>query len=190
MGGRPSVKPRRFSAGIVLFRHRCGADGQPVAEVLLGHMGGPLWQRRDVGAWSIPKGGYEQDEDPFEAALREYVEEIGVPLPDGEFLPLGDVVQANNKQVIAWAVEGDLDPEDAVSNTFELEWPPRSGRTQTFPEFDRVAWFDLDEARTRIVAAQARLIDRLAEHLAGSPGGSAAASAPPPEPAAEPAAGT
>lgn len=169
MGGRPSVKPRRFSAGIVLYRRRPAPDGEQVTEVLLGHMGGPLWQRRDVGAWSIPKGGYDEGEDPFEAARREYVEEVGVELPDGEFLPLGDVVQANNKQVVAWAVEGDLDPEDAVSNTFELEWPPRSGRMQTFPEFDRVAWFTLDDARARIVAAQARLIDRLADQLADRP---------------------
>jgi predicted NUDIX family NTP pyrophosphohydrolase len=158
------AKPRRFSAGIVLFR-RTGSTGGPQgvgqAEILLGHMGGPLWRRRDVGAWSIPKGGYEPDEDPFEAARREYVEEVGLPLPEGLFLPLGDVVQANNKLVSAWAVEGDLDPADAVSNSFELEWPPRSGRLQTFPEFDRVAWFDLDDARARIVAAQAVFVDRL-----------------------------
>ncbi len=161
-----TVKPRRFSAGLLLFR-RAGAPGP---QVLLGHMGGPLWQRRDVGAWSIPKGGYHGDEDPFEAARREYVEEIGVPLPPvppAAFLPLGEVVQANNKVVTAWAVEGDLDPADAVSNTFELEWPPRSGRMQSFPEFDRVAWFELDDAQQRIVAAQARFIERLRVHLAG-----------------------
>ncbi|MFZ0161313.1 MAG: NUDIX domain-containing protein [Kineosporiaceae bacterium] len=160
------AKPRRFSAGIVLFRRTGGPQGEGQAQILLGHMGGPLWRRRDVGAWSIPKGGYEPDEDPFEAARREYVEEVGLPLPEGPFLPLGDVVQANNKLVSAWAVEGDLDPADAVSNRFELEWPPRSGRLQTFPEFDRVDWFDLDDARARIVAAQAVFVDRLREHLA------------------------
>ncbi|MBL8929686.1 MAG: NUDIX domain-containing protein [Kineosporiaceae bacterium] len=162
-----SVKPRRFSAGIVLFRRREGG-----VQVLLGHMGGPLWQRRDVGAWSIPKGGYGADEDPFVAARREYAEEVGVPLPDdATYLPLGDAVQANNKKVTAWAVEGDLDPADAVSNTFQVEWPPRSGRMQSFPEFDRVAWFDLDDARARIVVAQGAFLDRLREALEpGTPG--------------------
>jgi predicted NUDIX family NTP pyrophosphohydrolase len=160
------VKPRRYSAGILLFRRPGPAVGQGedpagAVQVLLGHMGGPLWRRRDVGAWSIPKGGYEDGEDPFEAACREYVEEVGVPLPGGDFLPLGSVLQANNKQVTAWAVEGDLDPDDAVSAIFELEWPPRSGRTQTFPEFDRVAWFTTEDARLRIVAAQAGFLDRL-----------------------------
>ncbi len=165
MGGKArGVKPRRFSAGVLLFRRH----GSPGPQVLLGHMGGPLWTRRDVGAWSIPKGGYEADEDPFVAARREYVEEVGVPLPDGQFLPLGEVVQANNKLVTAWAVEGDLDPDDAVSNSFELEWPPRSGRIQRFPEFDRVEWFELDDAAQRIVAAQARFIERLREHLDGA----------------------
>lgn len=164
------VKPRRYSAGIMLYRR----SGSPGPQVLLGHMGGPLWTRRDVGAWSIPKGGYERDEDPFTAARREYVEEIGVPLPDvpdDAFIPLGDVVQANNKLVTAWAVEGDLDPAQAVSNTFELEWPPRSGRRQSFPEFDRVAWFELDDAAARIVEAQARFVQRLRDHLVGPPAG-------------------
>lgn len=164
VGRARPVKQRRFSAGVLLFRR----TGTPGPQVLLGHMGGPLWARRDVGAWSIPKGGYEADEDPFEAARREYVEEVGVALPDGDYLPLGEVVQANNKLVIAWAVEGDLDPGQAVSNTFELEWPPRSGRIQTFPEFDRVAWFELDDAAQRIVAAQARFIERLRAHLFGA----------------------
>jgi predicted NUDIX family NTP pyrophosphohydrolase len=154
------AKARRFSAGMVLFRR--SGDG---IEVLLGHMGGPLWQRRDIGAWSIPKGGYEDAEDPADAARREFVEETGLPLPPGEPIALGTVVQANNKQVIAWALEGDVDASAAVSNTFELEWPPRSGRRQSFPEFDRVEWLDLDDARQRIVAAQAVLLDRLREHL-------------------------
>jgi len=157
----PSVKPRRFSAGLLLYRR----TGDPGPQVLLGHMGGPLWQRRDVGAWSIPKGGYEQGEDAFAAAQREFVEEVGLPLPDGEYIALGEAVQANNKLVTAWALEGDLDPADAHSNTFELEWPPRSGRMQSFPEIDRVAWFELDDAAARIVSAQAAFVRRLADHL-------------------------
>ncbi len=157
------LKPRRFSAGILLFRRP--EPSQPSPQVLLGHMGGPLWSRRDTGAWSIPKGGYTSEEDAFDAAGREYVEEVGLPLPHGPFVALGDVLQANNKVVTAWAVEGDLDPADAVSATFELEWPHGSGLKQAFPEFDRVAWFDIDQARPRIVAAQAAFLDRLVEHL-------------------------
>lgn len=153
-----TVKPRRFSAGILVYRR------DPV-EVLLGHMGGPLWAKRDAGAWSIPKGGYTAEEDPFAAARREYVEEVGLPLPEGEFIALGEVLQANNKVVTAWAVEGDVDPAQARSTFFELEWPPGSGRTRSFPEFDRVAWFGVDQARPRIVHAQAAFIDRLVEHL-------------------------
>ncbi len=159
-----AAKPRRYSAGILLYRRTL--DGR--LQVLLGHMGGPLWQRRDVGAWSIPKGGYAAGEDPLEAARREYVEEVGHPVPDAPMIPLGDVVQANNKLVSAWAVEGDLDPAEAVSNTFQVEWPPRSGRMQSFPEFDRVAWFELDDARAKIVAAQASFVDRLRSHHTGA----------------------
>jgi len=154
-------KPLRRSAGIVLFRVR---DGRP--QVLLGHMGGPFWQRRDSGAWTIPKGGYADDEDPVEAARREFAEEIGHPVPGGELIALGEVLQANGKIVIAWAVEGDLDPADTRSNTFELEWPPHSGRRQTYPELDRVAWFTLDEAAGKAVAAQAALFERLGHALA------------------------
>lgn len=154
-------KPLRRSAGIVLFRLR---DGVP--EVLLGHMGGPFWRRKDAGAWTIPKGGYTSDEDAVEAARREYAEEIGHPVPDGELIPLGAVLQANGKLVTAWAVEGDLDPSSARSNTFELEWPPGSGRRQTYPELDRVAWFTLAAARSSAVAAQADLFERLDETLA------------------------
>ena len=153
-------KPLRRSAGIVLFRVR---DGVP--EVLLGHMGGPFWRRKDAGAWSIPKGGYDGDEDPEEAARREYAEEIGHPVPDGELIPLGAVLQANGKLVTAWAVEGDLDPADATSNTFELEWPPGSGRRQSYPELDRVAWFTLPAAAASAVAAQAAFFERLGEAL-------------------------
>lgn len=153
-------KPLRRSAGIVLFRLR---DGAP--EILLGHMGGPFWRRRDAGAWTIPKGGYTDDEDSLEAARREFAEEIGHPVPDGELIPLGAVLQSNGKLVTAWAVEGDLDPSQARSNTFELEWPPGSGRRQAYPELDRVAWFTLDRARQVAVRAQAALFDRLADAL-------------------------
>ena len=158
-----TVKARRHSAGVLVYRRPGSPPGE--LEVLLGHMGGPFWARRDAGAWSIPKGGYTPDEDAFDAAGREYVEEVGLPLPPGPYLELGEVLQANNKVVTAWAVEGDLDPADSVSSTFELEWPQGSGLRQSFPEFDRVAWFDLDSARTRIVAAQAAFLDRLAERL-------------------------
>jgi predicted NUDIX family NTP pyrophosphohydrolase len=154
-------KPLRRSAGIVLFRW--SDDGVP--EVLLGHMGGPFWRRKDAGAWTIPKGGYTDDEEALDAARREYAEEIGHPVPEGELIPLGTTLQANGKIVTAWAVEGRLDPADARSNTFELEWPPGSGRRQTYPELDRVAWFTLPAARDRAVAAQGVLFERLDEAL-------------------------
>ena len=153
-------KPLRRSAGIVLFR-RTGSEPQ----VLLGHMGGPYWRRKDAGAWTIPKGGYTDDEDPIEAARREYAEEIGNPVPDGELIALGEVLQANKKIVVAWALEGDLDPAIARSNTFELEWPPGSGQRRTYPELDRVAWFGLAEAATKAVAAQAAFFQRLERAL-------------------------
>jgi predicted NUDIX family NTP pyrophosphohydrolase len=141
--------------------YRFPADGSRVPHVLLGHMGGPLWQRRDVGAWSIPKGGYTDEEDAFAAALREFEEEVGRPVPAEHFVDLGEVRQAGGKFVRAWAGEGDLDPATAVSNTFEVEWPPGSGRLQEFPEFDRVAWFSPEEAMAKIVTAQAVFVERL-----------------------------
>jgi predicted NUDIX family NTP pyrophosphohydrolase len=124
-------------------------------------MGGPLWSRKDEHAWTIPKGEYAADEDPLAAARREFAEELGSPPPDGPWLALGDVRQSGGKAVTAWAVEGQFDPQTAVSNTFELEWPPRSGRLQSFPEVDRAAWFDVDTARTKLIAAQAAFLDRL-----------------------------
>jgi predicted NUDIX family NTP pyrophosphohydrolase len=153
-------KPVRRSAGIVLFRRR---EAGP--EVLLGHMGGPFWRSKDAGAWTIPKGGYDDGEDAIAAARREYAEEIGRPVPDGDLLVLGEVLQSNRKLVVAWAVEGDLDPADARSNTFELEWPPGSGRRQTYPELDRVAWFDLATAEAKAVTAQAAFFRRLGRLL-------------------------
>ena len=147
------------SAGLLVFRRTGGG-----LEVLLGHMGGPFFARREAGAWTVIKGEYASDEPAWEAARREFEEELGLPPPDGEAIPLGEVRQSGGKVVMAWAVEGDVDPEAIVPGTFEMEWPPRSGRTQEFPELDRVAWFGLDRAREVIVKAQTAFLDRLAEH--------------------------
>jgi predicted NUDIX family NTP pyrophosphohydrolase len=151
------------SAGILLYRH--GADD---LEVLLVHPGGPYFARRDAGAWSIPKGLYETGEEPLACARREFAEELGSPCPDGPVLELGEIRQRNGKRVTAWAVEGDLDAAAITSNTFTIEWPPRSGRTQEFPEVDRAAWFGLGAAREKLIEAQATLLDRLAEQLGPS----------------------
>jgi predicted NUDIX family NTP pyrophosphohydrolase len=145
------------SAGLVVFRERGAA-----LEVLLGHMGGPFWARKDAGAWSIPKGELDDGEDPLAGARREYAEELGHPPPDGPVIELGEIRQRAGKRVVAFAIEGDFEPELLDPGTFELEWPPRSGRRQAFPEVDRVAWFDLATARERIVAGQVPLLDRLA----------------------------
>lgn len=147
------------SAGLVLFRER--GDGR--LEVLLAHMGGPFWARRDEGAWSIPKGELGPGEDPLAAALREFAEELGHAPPGGPPIELGEIRQKGGKRVIGFAVEGDLDPAAVVPGTFELEWPPRSGRRQSFPEVDRAAWFDLATAETKLVRGQAALLERLAE---------------------------
>ncbi len=147
------------SAGLLLFRH----TGRGV-EVLLGHMGGPFFARRERGAWTVPKGEYDPAEPAWEAARREFEEELGLPPPDGRTLPLGEVRQSGGKTVTAWAVEADLDPATAVPGTFEMEWPPRSGRMREFPELDRVAWFPLGRAREVIVSAQSAFLDRLTEH--------------------------
>jgi predicted NUDIX family NTP pyrophosphohydrolase len=145
------------SAGILLHRVR---DGR--REVLLVHPGGPFWARRDAGAWSIPKGEYDEGEDPLACARREFEEELGAPPPAAEDLvELGTITQRGGKRVTAWAAAGDLDPEAVRSNTFTLEWPPRSGRMREFPEIDRAAWFPLVEAREKINPAQAVLLDRL-----------------------------
>lgn len=149
------------SAGLLLFRHTDGG-----LEVLLGHMGGPFFAKRDAGAWTVPKGEYEPDEPAREAARREFQEELGLPPPDGEAVPLGEVKQSGGKIVTVWAVEADLDPATVVPGTFLMEWPPHSGRTQEFPELDRVEWLGLDRAREVIVKAQAAFLDRLAEHSA------------------------
>ncbi|GGN35290.1 NUDIX domain-containing protein [Streptomyces fuscichromogenes] len=152
------TEPKR-SAGLLLFRH----TGEGL-EVLLGHMGGPYFAKKDAGAWTVPKGEYEPDETAWEAARREFQEELGLPPPDGEAIGLGEVRQTNGKIVTAWAIEADLDPAAIEPGTFTMEWPPRSGRIQEFPELDRVAWLTPDRARELIVRAQAAFVDRLAEH--------------------------
>lgn len=150
----------RTSAGLLLHRRRAQD-----LEVLLVHPGGPFWARKDDGAWSIPKGEYEPTEDPVAAARREFAEELGSPPPDGPLLDLGEVTQRGGKQVRAWAVEGDLDVTTVVSNTFEMEWPPRSGERQSFPECDRADWFTLDVAVAKILGAQRPFLERLRQSL-------------------------
>ncbi|QWB27111.1 MULTISPECIES: NUDIX domain-containing protein [Streptomyces] len=147
------------SAGLLLFRPTGNGP-----EVLLGHMGGPFFARRDAGAWTVPKGEYEPDEPAWAAARREFQEELGLPPPDGEAIALGEVRQTGGKIVTVWAIEADLDPATITPGTFRMEWPPKSGRLQEFPELDRVAWFALDRAREVIVKAQTAFLDRLAEH--------------------------
>jgi len=134
--------------------------------VLLVHPGGPFWAGKDLGAWSIPKGELDEGEDPRACALREFAEETGTRLPAGALDDLGEVSLKSGKRVMAYAVAGDLDAAEVRSNTFELEWPPRSGRTQAFPEIDRAAWFDLAAARERLNPAQAAFVDRLETLLA------------------------
>jgi predicted NUDIX family NTP pyrophosphohydrolase len=144
------------SAGILL--HRRTPAGH---EVLLVHPGGPFWAKKDLGAWSIPKGEHDEGEDGLACALREFAEETGTTLPPGDLADLGTIRQRGGKVVQAWAAEGDLDADTIRSNTFELEWPPRSGRVREYPEVDRAAWFGLEEARERINPAQAAFLDRL-----------------------------
>jgi predicted NUDIX family NTP pyrophosphohydrolase len=148
------------SAGILLYRGEGAAR-----EILLVHPGGPFWMKKDKGAWSIPKGEYAEGEDALAVAKREFEEELGSPPPQGEFVSLGEFVQPSRKRITAFAVAGDFDPETLKSNRFELEWPPKSGRMQSFPEVDRAQWFTLAEAREKIQAGQAPFIDRLAEQL-------------------------
>lgn len=155
----------KLSAAVLLYRV---SDG--VVEVLIGHPGGPFWARRDDGAWSLPKGEYTDDEDPWAAAQREFVEEVGLPLPDGPRSDLGSRKQPGGKVVTAFAVEGDLDITDAHSNTFELEWPRGSGRVREYPELDRVAWVDVATARHKLLKGQVGFLDQVMAHLA-HPGG-------------------
>ncbi|WP_188743894.1 NUDIX domain-containing protein [Agromyces bauzanensis] len=147
------------SAGLLLYRR------MPRLEVFLGHMGGPFWRGRDAAAWSIPKGTYT-DEEPLAAALREFSEEVGRPAPDVEYRELGAFRYASGKRVWVFAGESDFDASDIRSNVFELEWPPRSGRRQSFPELDAAGWFALDDARERLVKGQRPALDAL-ERLVG-----------------------
>ena len=156
----------RLSAGILLWRRTSAG----ALEVLLAHPGGPLYAHRDADTWSIPKGEAKPGEDLEDVARREFAEETGHAAP-GDLVPLGEVVQKGGKRVVAWAVEGDLDPAAATSNTFLFEWPPGSRRRIEIPEIDRVAWFTPDEARTRIKGRQIPFIDRLEVHLATAPAG-------------------
>jgi predicted NUDIX family NTP pyrophosphohydrolase len=146
----------KTSAGLLLYRRVDDA-----LEVLLVHPGGPYWARKDEGVWSVPKGEYEADEDPLEVARREFEEELGAAPPDGTPSPLGEIRQSGGKVVTAWAQEGNLDVTHIRSNTFEMEWPPRSGRTQAFPEVDAAAWFPIDEARKKLNRGQVPFLDRL-----------------------------
>jgi predicted NUDIX family NTP pyrophosphohydrolase len=150
----------RTSAGILL--HRAGAAGR---EVLIGHMGGPFWAKKDAGGWSIPKGEYGPGEDAFAVACREFEEELGTPVPATVFLPLGELRTTSSKVLTVWAADGDLDATAAVSKTFALEWPPRSGRMQEFPEIDRAGWFGIEDAREKLVKGQVPFLDRLLEAL-------------------------
>jgi predicted NUDIX family NTP pyrophosphohydrolase len=149
-----------MSAGLLLYRR--GADGY---DVLIGHPGGPFWARKDEAAWSIPKGEYADDEDPWVAAQREFVEEIGLPVPEGPRVALPPVKQSGGKIVTAFAVAADLDVTDSVSNTFELEWPKGSGTIKEFPEMDRVAWFSVADAYVKLLKGQRPLLDHLMAHL-------------------------
>ena len=152
----------RQSAGLLLYRRRRGS-----LEVLLVHMGGPFWAHRDAGAWSIPKGEHDSTEEPLAAARREFGEETGLEAPPEEALDLGEARQSSGKRVRAFAIESDLTVGEISSNTFELEWPRRSGQLRSFPEVDRAQWFELDAARERIVKGQLPLLDALRERLAG-----------------------
>lgn len=145
------------SAGLLLYR----INEARAIEVLLVHPGGPFWRNKDEGAWTIPKGEFDDLEDALLAAKREFEEEIGATAPDGEYFPLEPVKQKNGKVVHAWGVRGDFDPTTLRSNSFELEWPPKSGRSLTVPEVDRAEWFSPDAAKRKIISAQASLIDEL-----------------------------
>lgn len=147
------------SAGLLLFREVAGG-----VQVLLVHPGGPFWAKKDDGAWSIPKGEFAEDEDPLRAAVRECEEEIGLAV-SGDFVPLDSVRQPSGKLVYAWAVKTDFDPATLKSNSFPMEWPPKSGQTQEFPEVDRAGWFGLEDARRKILKGQAPFLDQLSRRL-------------------------
>ena len=153
----------KYSAGLLPYR----IDGSDSLEVLLVHPGGPFWARKDDGAWSIPKGEYEPaaEPNPVAVAEREFEEELGSPAPVGARLQLGELKQPSGKRIVAWAVRCDLDVSEVRSNTFEMEWPPRSGTTQSFPEVDRAAWFSMSEARLKLLKGQQPFLDQLIQVL-------------------------
>jgi predicted NUDIX family NTP pyrophosphohydrolase len=150
---------KKESAGILMYRRR-----NSTLEVLLVHPGGPYWAKKDAGAWSIPKGEFSEKEDRFSAAKREFKEETGI-FPEGNFVALAPVRQPGGKVVYAWAVKGDCDAETIVSNTFSMEWPPRSGKYQEFPEVDRAGWFTMDVAKKKILKGQVSLLEELAQMI-------------------------
>jgi predicted NUDIX family NTP pyrophosphohydrolase len=151
---------KKQSAGVLLFRRK---DNN--IEVLLGHPGGPFWKNKDAGAWSIPKGEYEPDEDPLVAARREFAEETGQAVPEGPLIDLGDMKRKDGKVIRIWAVEGEIDIQHIMSNTFEVEWPPKTGQMQSFPEIDRAAWYPLNAAPAKLHKGQDIFIERLADQL-------------------------
>jgi predicted NUDIX family NTP pyrophosphohydrolase len=150
------------SAGLLLFKRKAGE-----LSVLLVHPGGPFWRNKDIGAWSIPKGEFEDREEPLSAAVREVEEEIGLKI-DGDFISLGQIQQPSRKIVHAWGHECDFDPSKLKSNVFEIEWPPKSGKTAKFPEVDRAGWFTIEQARDKILKGQAPFLDRLVTALEAS----------------------
>ncbi|MET9926599.1 MULTISPECIES: NUDIX domain-containing protein [unclassified Streptomyces] len=158
------------SAGLLLFR-TTGTGGERDVEVLIGHMGGPFWTGREAAAWSVPKGEYGPDEDPAAAARREFTEELGLPVPEGAWLPLGEARQRSGKTVTVWAVEAELDVESVVPGTFTMEWPRGSGVQQEFPEMDRFAWCTPEEAAELLIVGQRIFVKRLRDRVraAGSP---------------------
>lgn len=152
------------SAGLLMYRR-----GRPAGlQVLLAHPGGPFWRTKDDGAWTLPKGEYDDTEEPLAAARREFTEETGFDSAP-PFLPLGEISQKSGKRILAWAFEGDCDPALLRCNTFDMEWPPRSGRRQSYPEVDRIEWFTLDEAGRKMNTAQAALLARLRDAVSTQP---------------------
>jgi predicted NUDIX family NTP pyrophosphohydrolase len=165
------------SAGLLLYR----ISSRGEVDVLIAHPGGPFWARKDAAAWSVPKGEYQPGEDPLAAAHREFGEEVGLPVPEGEVVFLGQRRQPGGKRVSVWALEGDLDVTHASSNTFELEWPKGSGRVREFPEVDRVEWVPVDRARHKLLRGQVPFLDVLIATIAGADGaGPMGPSVPPP----------
>lgn len=151
---------KKQSAGILIYKH--GAGG---LEVFLTHPGGPFWAKKDKNAWSIPKGEFEQDESPKDAAWREFKEEVGMPVPKGDSLELGVFRVSSNKEAHVWAIEADLDPKQVKSNSFEMEWPPKSGQMQTYDEVDKAAWFPAAVAREKMMKGQVQILEALAKQL-------------------------